>query len=121
MLKTTPLGCKNYLAVRGCSLLDNKFGRMEKSETVQIQFNCYGSLTDTIHMKNHIIKNCKKCNGLLRIPADIGGMLMQCPNCGHEFHTDFKLVSKAMNGGDGKEQDREMPATRPLSTFNIVV
>jgi DNA-directed RNA polymerase subunit M/transcription elongation factor TFIIS len=72
-------------------------------------------------MKNHIIKNCKGCNEPLRIPADIGGMLMRCPNCGHQFHTDFKLVPKERIDGNGKESSSEMPAQRPPSTFSVIV
>jgi len=58
---------------------------------------------------------------MLRIPADIGGMLMRCPSCGHEFYTDFKLAPIVREGGDGKEPDREKPPQRPLSTFKIIV
>ena len=72
-------------------------------------------------MKNYIIRNCKECNAPLRIPADIGGMLMQCPNCGDKFHTDFKLIPKIRKGRDDQKASREMPAKRLLSTFNITV
>lgn len=72
-------------------------------------------------MKDYIIKNCKECNGSLRIPSDIGGMLMQCPNCGYQFHTDFKLVPKVINGGDGEKPKSKKSAAKPLSTINIVV
>ncbi len=72
-------------------------------------------------MENHFIKNCKGCDRLLRIPADIGGMLMRCPGCGHEFHTDFKFGPKVREGGDGKEPARETPLKRPRSRFNIIV
>nr|WP_319396048.1 hypothetical protein [uncultured Desulfobacter sp.] len=72
-------------------------------------------------MKDYVIKNCKGCNEPLRIPADIGGMLMRCPNCGHQFHTDFKIVSKKKRDGDTKEMNPETPAQRPPSTFSIIV
>ena len=72
-------------------------------------------------MKDYMIKNCKGCNESLRIPADIGGMLMRCPNCGYQFHTDFKLVSKKKRDGDTKEMNPETPAQRPPSTFSIIV
>ncbi len=72
-------------------------------------------------MENYVIKNCKGCDRPLRIPSDIGGMLMRCPGCGHEFHTDFKLGSKARGCGDGQKTDRKTPAKRPPSTFKIVV
>jgi len=42
-------------------------------------------------MGNKILKNCTKCNQQLRIPTDIGGMVMMCPSCGHKIHSDFKL------------------------------
>jgi len=72
-------------------------------------------------MKNYVIKDCKGCHQPLRIPADIGGMLMRCLNCGYEFHTDFKLVPTMRKGRDGQESNQEMPAKRPQSTFNITV
>ncbi len=72
-------------------------------------------------MENYIIKNCKGCHQPLRIPADIGGMLMRCPNCGHEFHTDFKLGAKVRGGLDGEDHAQETPAKRPPSTFKIIV
>lgn len=73
-------------------------------------------------MKDYVIKDCQGCNEPLRIPADIGGMLMRCPNCGHQFHTDFKLVSKEMRRGDAKDLNQKTPAQRrPPSTFSIIV
>ena len=73
-------------------------------------------------MENYIIKNCKGCHKPLRIPSHIGGMLMRCPNCGHEFHTDFKLAQKVREDGDGKQPSPEKPAKKPPpSTFKIVV
>ncbi|PID77241.1 MAG: hypothetical protein CSB24_02385 [Deltaproteobacteria bacterium] len=41
--------------------------------------------------KEHIEKQCPGCGQRLRIPSRIGGMLMKCPSCGKNFHTDFKL------------------------------
>jgi len=72
-------------------------------------------------MENYVIKNCKGCHQPLRIPADIGGMLMRCPSCGHEFHTDFKLGPKLREGGDDKKPAQETPTKRPPSTFKVVV
>jgi DNA-directed RNA polymerase subunit M/transcription elongation factor TFIIS len=72
-------------------------------------------------MENFVINNCKGCHQPLRIPADIGGMLMRCPNCGYEFHTDFKLSLKAREGNDGKEPAKGTPTKRPPFTFKIVV
>lgn len=83
--------------------------------------NCYNSPADTIHMDKYVIENCKGCHQPLRIPSDIGGMLMRCPNCGHEFHTDFKLGLKARESGNGKEAVRKTPAKPPPSTFRIIV
>lgn len=68
-------------------------------------------------MKNYVIENCKKCNQQLRIPLDIGGMVLRCPNCGNEFHTDFKMA-----GNKSKKRDSKKRATkRPASTFKVVV
>jgi DNA-directed RNA polymerase subunit RPC12/RpoP len=35
---------------------------------------------------------CRKCGQQLRIPNNIGGMLMACPTCGSKFYSDFKLA-----------------------------
>jgi len=69
-------------------------------------------------MEKYVIENCKGCHQPLRIPSDIGGMLMRCPNCGHEFHTDFKLGLKY---DQGQESARKTSSKKPLSTFKIVV
>ncbi len=84
-------------------------------------FNSYNFLADTRSMENYVIKNCKGCHEPLRIPAAIGGMLMRCPSCGHEFHTDFKLAANVRKGGDAKETVQKRPAKRPPSTFKIIV
>lgn len=84
-------------------------------------FNNYNTPADTTPMKNYFIKECKKCHSPLRIPADIGGMLMRCPNCGYEFHTDFKLAQQIKKGEDVEKSNRETPAKRPPSTFSITV
>jgi len=72
-------------------------------------------------MKDYVIKDCKGCNAPLRIPTDIGGMLMCCPNCGHQFHTDFKLAAKEKRGEDANDLNPESPAQRPPSTFSVIV
>ena len=72
-------------------------------------------------MENYVIEKCKGCHQPLRIPMDIGGMLMRCPNCGHEFHTDFKLSFKVREGGGGKKTAQEKPTKRHPSTFKIIV
>jgi DNA-directed RNA polymerase subunit RPC12/RpoP len=38
---------------------------------------------------------CPQCGQKLRIPRNIGGMLMACPSCGKKFHTDFKFTAGA--------------------------
>ena len=72
-------------------------------------------------MENYVIEKCKGCHKPLRIPADIGGMLMRCPGCGYEFHTDFKLAPNLRQRGQGGEPARKKPAKRPPSTFRITV
>jgi DNA-directed RNA polymerase subunit M/transcription elongation factor TFIIS len=42
-------------------------------------------------MKKTKIKSCRKCKQKLRIPQDIGGMVLVCPSCGQKYYTDFKL------------------------------
>lgn len=70
-------------------------------------------------MENYIIKNCSGCDQPLRIPGNIGGMLMRCPNCGYEFYTDFKLAV-ARKGGEDKKPVRKK-TVRPPGNFRIVV
>lgn len=72
-------------------------------------------------MEKYVIEKCEKCHQPLRVPSDIGGMLMRCPSCGHEFHTDFKLGPKVLKGGGCKEPAQEKPTKKPLSTFKIIV
>ncbi len=52
-------------------------------------------------MTQYTEKKCPKCGQQLRVPKDIGGMLMACPSCGEEFHSDFKLggVRKELKQG----------------------
>ncbi len=38
-------------------------------------------------------KKCPKCGQQLRLPENIGVMLMACPSYGDKFHSDFKLGS----------------------------
>lgn len=42
-------------------------------------------------MSDHIEKSCPKCGQQLRIPKNIGGVLMACPSCGEKIPSDFKL------------------------------
>jgi DNA-directed RNA polymerase subunit RPC12/RpoP len=49
-------------------------------------------------MSGHIEKQCPNCGQQLRIPKNVGGILMACPSCGHKFSSDFKF------GGVGKQK-----------------
>ncbi len=73
-------------------------------------------------MKNTTIENCAKCNQELRIPTDIGGMLMRCPECDHEFHTDF-ILSHTLPKTDMTEKTSPPQRSKPMprSTFRIIV
>ena len=42
-------------------------------------------------MSDHVEKQCPNCEQRLRIPKNVGGILMACPSCGHKFSSDFKL------------------------------
>ena len=42
-------------------------------------------------MTEYTKKKCPACGQQLRIPRNVGGMLMACPSCGAKFHSDFKL------------------------------
>jgi len=52
-------------------------------------------------MTDYIEKKCPKCDQQLRIPKDIGGVLMACPSCGEKFHSDFKLGGVRKNAQHG--------------------
>jgi DNA-directed RNA polymerase subunit RPC12/RpoP len=52
-------------------------------------------------MTDYIEKKCPKCGQQLRIPKDIGGVLMACPSCGEKFHSDFKLGGIRKNAQRG--------------------
>ena len=47
-------------------------------------------------MTEHTEKKCPNCGQKLRLPKNVGGLLMACPTCGEKFHSDFKL------GGTGQ-------------------
>lgn len=49
-------------------------------------------------MHTHTQKTCPKCGQKLRIPNDIGGVVMVCPSCGKKLYSEFKL-SHAGSGG----------------------
>jgi predicted nucleic-acid-binding Zn-ribbon protein len=63
-------------------------------------------------MNNHTVKTCPKCGQQLRIPDNIGGMLMACPSCGQKLYSDFKL-NHTGSGGQRNVLVRifEMPET----------
>ncbi|WP_419660432.1 hypothetical protein Dvar_07940 [Desulfosarcina variabilis str. Montpellier] len=42
-------------------------------------------------MNNHTVKTCPKCGQKLRIPNNLGGMLMACPSCGQKMYSDFRF------------------------------
>ena len=42
-------------------------------------------------MTEHTEKTCPKCGQQLRVPKNVGGILMACPSCGEKIHSDFKL------------------------------
>ena len=42
-------------------------------------------------MTDHIEMKCPKCGQQLRMPKNIGGLLMACPTCGEKIYSDFKL------------------------------
>ena len=67
-------------------------------------------------MKQHILIACQQCQQQIRMPANLGGMLMQCPHCGHTFHSDFKLASSRTQAEAGQPR----PA-RGGSILRIVV
>ncbi|MBT8346756.1 MAG: hypothetical protein KJO28_10695, partial [Desulfofustis sp.] len=39
----------------------------------------------------HTEKKCPQCGQQLRLPKNVGGLLMACPSCGQKIHSDFKL------------------------------
>ncbi len=69
-----------------------------------------------------MVKKCSKCTQQLRIPTDIGGMVLRCPSCGHEFHTDFKISTDSVeNSGSGDDCRPQNSRSQTQSTFRIVV
>ncbi len=52
-------------------------------------------------MSDYNKMNCPKCGQQLRIPKNIGGILMECPSCGKKIHSDFKLVAARTNSPRG--------------------
>jgi predicted amidophosphoribosyltransferase len=59
-------------------------------------------------MTDYKEKTCPKCGQKLRFPTHVGGIVMRCPSCGKEFHSDFKI------GHAGKQQQ---PSPSPLMTL----
>lgn len=43
-------------------------------------------------MSDSKIQKCHKCGQQLRIPTNVGGILMKCPACGQKIHSDFKII-----------------------------
>jgi transposase len=48
-------------------------------------------------MIDYTEKKCPECGQRLRLPENIGGIVMECPTCGNKFHSDFKLGSIRRN------------------------
>ena len=44
-------------------------------------------------MTEHSETKCPNCGQKLRVPKNVGGLLMACPTCGEKFHSDFKIGS----------------------------
>ncbi len=44
-------------------------------------------------MPEYCEKPCPQCGQKLRFPTNVGGIVMRCPSCGKEFHSDFKVGS----------------------------
>jgi predicted RNA-binding Zn-ribbon protein involved in translation (DUF1610 family) len=51
----------------------------------------YSSNLNAFYMIDHIEKRCPECGQQLRIPKNVGGVLMVCPSCGKKIHSDFRL------------------------------
>lgn len=51
------------------------------------------------------VRQCPGCGQALRFPADVGGVLMACPECGHRFASPFRLA-----GSDPASACRAVPA-----------
>lgn len=69
------------------------------------------------------LRKCLACGQQLRIPGNIGGMLMACPTCGVTFASDFRLaVGKGPETAAVSKESvgLEVPV-RAGSTFQIVV
>lgn len=62
-------------------------------------------------MSDHIEKRCPKCGQQLRIPKNIGGVLMVCPSCGKKIHSDFRLsgLTRRVPHGNILKDIFEMP------------
>jgi len=52
-------------------------------------------------MSDFTEKKCPECGQQLRFPKNIGGVLMACPSCGHNFHSDFKMIEKQKRVSSG--------------------
>jgi len=65
-------------------------------------------------MKKDNLMTCAKCGQQLRLPKNIGGMLMECPSCGHTFGSDFRLGEVRNTPSQG------LPATIFNAPYRIV-
>ncbi len=62
-------------------------------------------------MAESIVKTCPECRQLLRIPKNIGGVVMACPSCGKQFYSDFKVGGAENQEGNTADTIFEMPST----------
>lgn len=62
-------------------------------------------------MDNYTEKACTHCGQYLRIPTDVGGVVMACPACGHRFSSGFKMrATESCSVKDDGERDAELPS-----------
>lgn len=62
-------------------------------------------------MTDSIEKTCPECGQRMRIPRNVGGVVMACPECGKKFYSDFKVGGADENNGITAESIFEMPTS----------
>lgn len=70
-------------------------------------------------MPDSFEQKCSGCGQTLRIPKDIGGLVLVCPTCGKKFYSDFKI-----KGERKRCTVKDLPSTLfelPLSLFEKIV
>lgn len=58
-------------------------------------------------MAKHKEITCSKCGQKLRVPGNVGGIVMACPSCGKRIHSDFKV------GGVNKKKSVKQSPKQP--------